>query len=479
MRGRRAERGQTILLVAVSIVALLSMAALAIDVVTLYVDKSEIQRAADAAALVGAKAVADSGVTTLASTDTEIGAAEGLATTMATSAVTAMLSASAANANLVGGQAPQLVTGYPIIDFTTHGNNNPTVTVKLQQLNLPTFFARIFAQTSAMTGATATAEAYNPANMAEPTPILTQCVKPWLMANGDPTQGGANGVTLNPIINQATGALEPSVANFIGASFFLASDCNSSGGGGCLLSHPSINIQAGGYPGARPPYAYGTYYIPALTGPTNNVYPASASSLNPYAQSVAGCDYTVYSCGGSTTNATWDPTVNPNQGTSTSDELSFTAQGVESLLGFTPPGEWGPGLGQDTISYPLGWPTSPPTITVNSGGQKTSLVSTSNSIVTIPIIAETSPSPTVHPVTVIGFLQAFINYVGYKNSVPPPPPPQNDYGAVNVTVMNVVGCSQNLIGNPVSGDNATCGVSGGTCPGGGNSPIPVRLITPP
>ena len=53
------------MLVAVSLVTLLAMAALAIDVVTLYVARSEMQRAADAAALAGAKAFVDSGVTSL------------------------------------------------------------------------------------------------------------------------------------------------------------------------------------------------------------------------------------------------------------------------------------------------------------------------------------------------------------------------------------------------------------------------------
>jgi Flp pilus assembly protein TadG len=61
---RRREHGQTIILVAVAMVGLLGMVALAIDVVTLYVARSEMQRAADAAALAGAKAFIDSGVTT-------------------------------------------------------------------------------------------------------------------------------------------------------------------------------------------------------------------------------------------------------------------------------------------------------------------------------------------------------------------------------------------------------------------------------
>src|SRR5215468_9099569 len=58
------QRGQTIALVALSMVSLLAVAALAIDLTTLYVAKGEIQRAADSSALAGAKAFVDSGVTT-------------------------------------------------------------------------------------------------------------------------------------------------------------------------------------------------------------------------------------------------------------------------------------------------------------------------------------------------------------------------------------------------------------------------------
>src|SRR5208337_149801 len=90
---RRSERGQTIVLVAISIVSLLAMAALAIDVVTLYVARSEIQRAADAAALAGAKAMADSGVTSIPTTDPHYtdNSAQSLASAMATTAITAVV----------------------------------------------------------------------------------------------------------------------------------------------------------------------------------------------------------------------------------------------------------------------------------------------------------------------------------------------------------------------------------------------------
>jgi len=96
-RKRHQERGQTILLVAISLVALLAMAALAIDVVTLYVASSQIQRATDAAALAGAKAIADSGFTSLPAADPNYATAQTLAQTMATTAVNSIVGTSTIN----------------------------------------------------------------------------------------------------------------------------------------------------------------------------------------------------------------------------------------------------------------------------------------------------------------------------------------------------------------------------------------------
>src|SRR5579864_1240525 len=160
-RRRHDERGQTILLVAISMVSLLAMAALAIDIVTLYVASSEIQRAADAAALAGAKAIADSGFTTLPSGDTNYAAAKTLAQTMATKAVKAMVTT--ASVNLVDGQLPSLPSP-PVFDFTTYPGSYQ-VTVSLKASNLPTFFAKIWGANAPSVTATATAEAYNPANL--------------------------------------------------------------------------------------------------------------------------------------------------------------------------------------------------------------------------------------------------------------------------------------------------------------------------
>ena len=153
IRRRKGERGQTIVLVAVSLVTLLAMAALAVDVVTLYVARSEMQRAADAAALAAAKAFVDSGVTS----DPTNATRQTLAQTMATTVINSILPQ-----NKVSGATPLLVAGSPAFDFTKLGN--PQVTVTLQRTDLPTFFSRIWSSNLATVTASAVAEAYNPSN---------------------------------------------------------------------------------------------------------------------------------------------------------------------------------------------------------------------------------------------------------------------------------------------------------------------------
>jgi len=74
MRGRalvRKERGATITIVAVSLVAMLSMMALAIDIGYLFKGRNDAQRAADAAALAGASAFRDFPDPNQTSTQTE------------------------------------------------------------------------------------------------------------------------------------------------------------------------------------------------------------------------------------------------------------------------------------------------------------------------------------------------------------------------------------------------------------------------
>jgi len=424
---RRGERGQTIILVAVALVSLLAMAALAIDVVTLYVARSETQRAADAAALAGAKGLADSGVTTLQPGDANLGAAETMAQSMALAEVIAFLDGTLPT-NQVSAGPPSLVTGFPTFNMTP--NNNPRITVSIQRINLPTFFARILGRNSATVTATATAEAYNPANVQNFTPITPKGVKPWLVANLDPAQSG------NPFVNGATGAVETGV---IGENFSLRPDCQAALPTTCTLARSPMGFTNSGLPPQ-------VDYVPALVN--HNITPCPCQGSSDFEYSIGCYDptvYQVYQCGStsSTAQASWDNTVSYNE--LTGGAVSAT----ECLIHATASG---PGNGQDTLNYPA-YPDGPPEITAQSGPQNGQKVTTSNSIVTIPIVdpAVTNGNAAV---TIVGFLQGFIKEVDAG-------------GNVNVTVMNVAGCS--------SSPTATPPVIGGM----GTSPVPVRLITPP
>jgi hypothetical protein len=444
---RRYERGQTILLVAVSLVSLLAMAALAIDIVTLYVARSEIQRAADAAALAAAKAIADSGVTSLDSGSANLTAAQSLAQNMATAAVTALVNSNSSY-NLVNGTPPTLATATPIpVDFSRQGN--PHVTIQLSSSNLPTFFSRIWGGTPPSVTATATAEAYNPANLPTITPIAPTSVKPWLVANADPNNGGA------PFVNTTTPDWVVDSAA-IGESFDLVSDCQGNTTPCNLKQNPPKFPRRG---------TRQVDYVPALVTPNSaNVCPISVGSCNSsclgassYELSVECADVNAYSslnCGTGSTTVTWDSNVNPG------GVDGPTAIGAECLIHATGPGA---GPQQDTLN-PLLWPNAPMQITGGTcSASPAQLVANSSSVATIPIIDTAQPlRASGQPLTIVGFLQAFINQVDLGGGRGAPPA-----GSVNITVLNIAGCSStNNNANPVVG-------------GSGTSPVPVRLITPP
>jgi hypothetical protein len=106
--------------------------------------------------------------------------------------------------------------------------------------------------------------------------------------------------------------------------------------------------------------------------------------------------------------------------------------------------------GQDWLDTASSAPSraGPNNAAVTSGTPLTS----SNSIVTLPIAEIPGPlTGSNPPVTIVGFLQVFINAVDAN-------------GNVNVTVLNVAGCSNTAA-------TSTPTVSG-------SSPVPVRLITP-
>ena len=85
-------------------------------------------------------------------------------------------------------------------------------------------------------------------------------------------------------------------------------------------------------------------------------------------------------------------------------------------------------------------------------------VMVSDSLVTVPVFD--SSGGAVNPVTIIGFVQLFMNPEGNEA------PLGGLYGGtLKTTVINMAGCGTAAAGNPILGNGA--------------SPVAVRLISPP
>jgi Flp pilus assembly protein TadG len=473
------QRGVTLALVAASLVALIAMAALSIDIGTLYQAKAEAQRAADAAALTAARLISISGVTgdpnTAASWQAVCGA--GGTATVAAKAV------AQSESNFVGGSAASTArvtygTGAGSDDCsalagaTSNFTVNPTVTVYVQQAKLPTFFARVFSLipggTSSNFGvsATATAEVYNPSGSSTlasgMVPVQPRCVKPWIVPNEDPnyptncTAGGCSNFVQLP-----AGTIPPAIqgitlggaagAGVIGASFTLIPDCSNAGG--TCNSGPTFN------PNKTPPQANATttppltpnlQYLPAYVQNPSPAAPSCGAGNGDYQQAIAGCDNTTpYQCGVQSAVATAPTQVNLNENpyggtgdTSTAAQCLIHEAGAGAANGQDV-------LVTDPFPFQIQAGSANPVTGVPAGGA----ISSSDSIVSLPIYDGVLATGTQQPaVTIIGFLQVFINWV-------------NADGSLNVTVLNVAGCG-----------NASTSASPYVT---GTSPVPVRLITPP
>ena len=162
-------------LVALALVAIIAMAALSIDVITLYLAREEAQRTADTAALAAARVISISGLTGDPSNSSlSWQAICGPPNYPATQAAT-----SVAQQNAVGGTSiptASVTVTYSVTSGGTTSSNtdcsqlpaafgiNPVVTVVVQRAGLPTFFSRIWGNAGNNVSATATAEAFNPSN---------------------------------------------------------------------------------------------------------------------------------------------------------------------------------------------------------------------------------------------------------------------------------------------------------------------------
>lgn len=460
---RSKERGFTMALVAVSMVAILAMAALSIDIGTLYEAKAEAQRAADAAALTAARVISISGITgdpTNGSTDGSWSAICGGASGLAT-----LAAISVAQQNLIGGVSvptASITVGYgagtaggsssTCVGVTNFGIN-PIVTVNVQRTNLPTFFARVFSlvgstSLAASVSATASAEVFNSSDSGTVAtsgllvPVSPRCVKPWIIPNIDPVLGG-------PFVNPPDGFIakggisQLAPGTVIGEQFTLTADCVA-GQPDCIgvPTHMIAN------PPASPKPKF-LEYVPALVqGNLAGAIP-SCSPTTGFQPAIAGCDQnTVYACG-TPLGATVDLAENPV--TPTSDGDTFTAVqclthsgtgGEDSLTSTTFPFQIQAGFDNPLVKAGLVFDNDP--------------ITTSNSIVTVPIYDGATLAGGTPQVTIVGFLQVFINSPGVAID-----------GDMFVTVLNVAGC----------GNGLTTAVSANAA--AGTSPVPIRLITPP
>ncbi|MFZ0138906.1 MAG: pilus assembly protein TadG-related protein [Candidatus Sulfotelmatobacter sp.] len=454
---RSDERGFTMALVTVALVTIIALAALSIDIGTLYQAKAEAQRAADAAALTAARMISISGITgdpgnVSNSWQTICGGTSSPATLAAINVAQQNLISGvpATSADVVvkygGGSAGATTTNCSGAGAAF--GVNPVVSVTVTSGKLPIFFARVFtlfphgnfSNTTAV--ATATAEVFNSSNSASVAgsmiPVQPRCVKPLIIPNKDPTSGSGQ-----PFVSTATGAINNqgiSPTGAIGENFIMTADC-----------HRGRTNCEGANMIANPPTSTGgtIHYLPALVQGTPVAYPSCANS-DTFQEAIAGCDQTTtYACG-TALGAQVDLTENPIKPSSANGD---TGTAVQCLTHATAQGL---GNGQDQIdtgSFPFQIQAGSDNPLVQDGLiANNGIVTTSSSIATIPIYDGNALGSGNQPqVTIVGFLQVFIQDL-------------NGNGYPVVYVLNVSGCSNNAAGNPTVT---------------GTSPVPIRLITPP
>jgi Putative Flp pilus-assembly TadE/G-like len=413
-RNRRGERGVSFLLVVVGIFSILAMAMFAIDLVVLYAADGEAQKAADAAALAGAKMFVSSSSTSGGTVTT----ADVCTTGAGTGPMANAAAAAAAQANTIGGVAASLTN----VTCTLGTAENPQITVTVGRTNLPLFFARVFGRQTATVSATATAEAYNNSSAANVTKIATGSVKPWLVVDCQP--GFA------PCTN--------------GPYFFSGGALNTPGnylGQALNLTPYGTGVTPGGI----------TFYISDLPT-TATLCPATGQTScgtvgsSPYLDNIACANQSAVACGDQLPVSTLNWPAN--------SQLVNTQEGVECLIH-----AGGTGASNQDVLTPSAGPAPPVVITKGANNPNTpgvatgAVISQSDSVVTVPVFDYTA-DPCVGGICggtekVTGFLQLGIQQVSTT-------------GVISTVVMNAVACNNAGAGTPVTG--------------GGVAPIPVRLV---
>lgn len=349
------DKGSILLMVGAAMVMMLAVSAIAIDLVNLYLARTQAQRAADAAALAGAQAFISTGCTTGGCNP------GGIQETAATQQAVAV----AAQNNIAG--QPAVVDPASDVVFSYPTATEPQITVTTGR-SVGTFFAKVFGIRTVQVSAKATAEAYNQAGDNNTT-LGATCVKPFLLPNCDPVHtGNPNG------------------------------SCATSGQG--YFFNPGTQNQLLN-PGIYPTGVQGMpWTLHSSGGPSQwflaGFADASASSASAIRDHIKMCTPAIYSCGDTL------PTANGSS-------VGGVAQGTDALINAN-----GDGLnqGQDSIDTTTGPPFA---ITGGSNNPNPALrgkvfydYSESPSVVTVPVYNGSTLPPGGTSVTIQGYMQVFI-----------------------------------------------------------------------
>ena len=426
---RTAQRGQAVLLVAVSLAALIGLAALAIDVTSLYVARSEAEKTADQAALAGAKAFVSSGFTSGGLGDWTDGGVQSTACNGASGLADLQAQAAAQQNTIAGAPATTVTTA---CDFTNP--EDPQITVTVQRTGLPNFFSRIWSPAAGQVTAVSKAEAFNPSGSA--TQIAVANVKPWLIANCDPTN--VNLLSLNLLcgvtpaadyfINPANNYAIANNGNFIGKPIALRQTIP--------IAKLLVTTLLGGYNVLDVPISSSSASCPAAAATSCGGVNAGSPG---FYESVACADSITLTCGSAKSqNVTIDFAITPPASTDPGKCLTHAS-------------DYGLSQGQDVLI-----PGPPTAIAGGSNNpdpafQSSADVSRSDSVVTVPIW--NGDLACINGVNcgdfqIVGFMQLGITQVQAS-------------GEIDAVMLNVAGCGS-ATGTAVSG--------------GGTSPIPVRLV---
>lgn len=378
-RARRsfgAEEGSVLVMVAAALVMMLGVCAIAIDMANLYLARAQAQRAADAAALAGAKSFITSGCATSGCTAGGIQETDGRRQAVAAGAQ-----------NYIAGQ-PASIDPNADITFSYPNALEPQITV-VAKATVSTFFAKIFGVSTSNVSATSTAEAYNPAGGGN-SPIAAACLKPLLMPDCNPADNS------DPNLN-----------------------CATSGQGHFFDPSTGAIVKPGTYPSGviGMPWTLHSNAGPSqwyLVG-FNGAPPSSGAALRTH---IKECTPAPLSCGATLT------TANGNI-------LGPTNQGVDALINASNDGL---NRGQDSIDTTVGPPFA---ITGGANNPNPALVgktffdySQSPSVVTVPVYTGNSLPPGGTTVTIVGYMQVFIkdaDHVGNSDNV-------------DVVILNISSC---------------------------------------